>query len=127
MMRSRFPALRVVIALYKLLGVLNLILTLAATFVLGSSILFDSPLPIIGRPGLELYRSLGDVLRWLVVGAVVVWGGISSTTLYACGEILDLLIAIEENTRAAVLATKSPTEPHSEIAFNNKPSKNWLK
>ncbi len=95
MQTNRYPVLRVVAVIYKVLGVILAILT-----VLGAC-----SMPFLGN---SLFRQLGfgDMRGMGFFGGVVsgfltlLYGGFSALFLYAAGEIFTLLIDLEANTRA---------------------------
>lgn len=95
-MEKRFGALRVIGIIFKVLGVIvffGALIVAVAMFVGGAARMFG--------PGewRFMMRGLG-VLSGLWV---LLWGAISAVFLYGAGEVLDLLIAVEENTRATRL------------------------
>lgn len=99
---KRFPILRILSVIYKVLGGIVAAFTILGT--LGSCIvgfagipmqeelerLWGSPLPATGG-------IIGGVLAGLFV---LLYGGFIALTLYGAGEGIGLFIAIEENTRA---------------------------
>ncbi len=83
-MKRRFLALRIVSIIFKILGVLNFIGMIGLiVFVLINTDSFptmDTKLPVIGA-----------AVAGLLVGTII---------LFAIGQFIDLLVAIETNTRA---------------------------
>lgn len=98
MKTNRYPVLRVVAIIYKVLGILLAILT-----VLGACIA-----PFTGGFSLSpagLGRGMGGlgIIGGLVTGFIILlYGGFSALFLYAAGEVLVLLTDLEANTRATV-------------------------
>ncbi len=103
-MEKRYRALRIVGTIYKVLGIIAAALTVLAVLALcGTSLLCGAALDSVGR---QLGQDLGGggVFGGMVGGVIlslfaVLYGGIIALTLYAFGEMIDLLIALEENTR----------------------------
>ncbi|MCS7178027.1 MAG: zinc ribbon domain-containing protein [Anaerolineae bacterium] len=104
----RFPILRVLSILYKVLGGIGAAITLLLT--IGTCILF-----IAGSPGMEgLEQELGTplplvsgVIGGLILGLItLVSGGLAAMALYAAGEFIALLLALEENTRAIIASLR---------------------
>ena len=90
-MRTKYGALRAISTIYKLLAITVLVLSVAIV-VLVLLFAFDSS---------SGSGSLGASVTWLV------GGGILAVSLYATSEIFDLLIDMEENTRASrILLTR---------------------
>ncbi len=89
-MKRQFIVLRVVSVLFKVGATLMLLLGLAAlAFGLGRLIAFAN--------------GNGGIMGWVQVGAalaVAIWSTVQFMVLYAIGETLNVLMAIEENTRA---------------------------
>jgi hypothetical protein len=83
-MKKRFRALRIISALYKLLALLSLI------GAVGAAILFYSQ----QGQGTDMALVLPNVI------GVLVGGILSSIFLFGLGQLFDLFIALEENTRA---------------------------
>lgn len=93
-MKKRFGVLRVLASILKILGIVT-----AALAVLGGLIAF-----VMSFAGGDMFRALGvdstgGVLAGLM-GAfiIVVVGALYSVILYGYGELLMLLISMEENT-----------------------------
>jgi uncharacterized membrane protein len=84
-MKRRFLALRIVSIIYKILGVLNVI---AMIGVIGYTLLNADAFPTMQTK----LPVIGGAVAGLLVGTVI---------LFAMGQFLDLLIAIEINTRAS--------------------------
>lgn len=84
-MESRYSALRTIGTIYKVLAILALIFTVLAM----CGILIASTA-----------SEEGGIFAGIIgaVGALIYFGGLS-LTLYAFGEFIYLLIALEENTR----------------------------
>ncbi|MDT8899018.1 MAG: hypothetical protein ACPLUL_11680 [Thermanaerothrix sp.] len=95
-MEKRFGALRVIGIIFKVLGVIVFLIALIAAV----AALVGGAARMLG-PGdwRFMMRGLG------VLGSlwILLWGAISAVFLYGIGEVLDLLIAVEENTRATRL------------------------
>lgn len=104
-MEKRYRALRIVGTIYKVLGIIAAALTVLAVLAMcGTSLLGGAALDSVGRQfGQDLGG--GGVFGGMVGGVIfsvlaVLYGGIIAVTLYAFGEMIYLLIALEENTRA---------------------------
>ena len=106
-MKKQYNALRIIGTIYKVLGVISgvitilLVFSLCLTSILGGAAM-DSVRSKLGSSGLPALFSgfLGGLL--LSVIAIIYGGGIS-ITLYAIGEGVYLLLALEENTRATAM------------------------
>jgi len=106
-MAKRYTALRVIGTIYKVLGVITAVLTIlsilgiCATSIFGGAAM-DS---FIRNYYADSYSSglIGGVLGGIIISLFgVIFGGGLAVTLYAIGEGVDLLIALEENSRATV-------------------------
>ncbi|BAJ65001.1 hypothetical protein [Anaerolinea thermophila] len=112
-MEKRFKVLRFMGTLYKILGVINGVVTLilavgiCAVSVLGGASMADFAREY-GMHGTEVFGALGGVL---LGGGVLILGGLSAVFVYALGEGVYVLIAIEENTRAAAMRLQAPIPP----------------
>lgn len=100
-MEKKFRALRIFGTVYKVIGIIVLVLTVigaAGTCILGFA----------GGAMAEQYADqLGSGISTGLIGALVAFGtliggAISGLSLYAAGELIYLFIGIEENTRASV-------------------------
>jgi hypothetical protein len=97
---KRYGALRVIATIYKIIGVIVALITvLAALGICGISAMggaaanqFGSQTGISGLAG-------GIVGGLLLAVVAIIYGGGITLTLYAMGEGISLLIALEENTR----------------------------
>lgn len=110
-MEKRFRALRVVGTLYKVLGVIVLVIgiiggTIACVAgIAGSTALRD----MSSQFGMDMpMQGAGILTAVLAAGASVLGSAIGGLTLYAAGEAIYLFLAIEENTRAAAVRTPTP-------------------
>ncbi len=108
-MEKKYRALRFIGSVYKILGIIVGVLTiltvlsLCATSVFGISLLGQLGQQY-GYGGGEALAGGGGILIGLLMslGAILYGGGLA-VTLYALGEGIYLLIALEENTRATAL------------------------
>ena len=115
-MQRRYTALRVLAVFYKVvgaaLGVLTIlaVIALCATSVLGGAALSSATRQLGADAG---YAGLfGGVLGGLILSVfTVLYGGGLAVTLYALGEGVYLLIALEENTRATVTLLQHQSGP----------------
>ena len=113
-MRKKFGVLRVVAAIYRVLAWIILVIgVLGACGILAISV---SP-GLIGIQNVDLLGlGVGGVAGGLVAGlGAIFFAIIYFLLLYAFGELISLLIALEENTRltAERLLAKPATEPPS--------------
>lgn len=106
-MEKRYRALRLIGSVYKVLGIIMgvltilIVLSLCVTSIFGSSLLNE-----LGRQygnGGTMGGAGGVVLGLLMSLGAIIYGGGMAVTLYALGEGIYLLIALEENTRATAL------------------------
>ncbi len=102
-MEKRYSALRLIGTVYKVLGVIAGAITLLAVLaVCASAVLGGAALDDFGRRQ-GLPNLVGNAFGGIIVGvAGILYGGIIAVTLYAFGEGVYLLLALEENTRATV-------------------------
>jgi hypothetical protein len=122
-MERKFPALRIIGTIYKVLGViagLGALLTaigICVTAFAGGAAADTAVRQFGGDIGFGLF---GGVLSGLIFGGVVLlYGAVISVTMYGLGEMVFLLITLEENTRTTarllegrvVRADVSPPQP----------------
>lgn len=109
-MEKRYTALRVVGTLYKVLGIIAAVIT--ALVVIGICIAAAAGGAAWGR----ILEDMGEFGPYMMPGAwggalggaliaiaVILYGGLISISLYAAGEGVYLLLALEENTRATAI------------------------
>ena len=109
-MEKRYGALRLFGLLYKILGIIILVLavlTAAGTCIMGF---------VGGAAAQELSRNIGSDVSIGLVGLITAFitlfgGAISGLSLYAIGEGIFLLINIEENTRASATLLRQQNNP----------------
>lgn len=114
-MEKHFKVLRIVGSVYKVVGIILLVVTLlSALGFCGMSVLGGSAMEsaLKNLPGNTLgqgqgFGLLGGVLLSLMI---ILGGGIYAVTTYALGEAIYLLIALEENTRRTALLLHSQHE-----------------
>ncbi len=106
-MEKRYRALRVIGTIYKVLAAIVAGVTLLSILGLcATSILGGLGSAAFRGNGLGFFGGLfGGILGALIFSVVgIIYGGAVSLTLYAFGEGIDLLLALEENTRMAAMA-----------------------
>lgn len=114
-MEKRYRALRIISTLYKIAGVIVLVFAVLAgaglclAGVLGGGALEEMSREFGDMGGMGL---MGSALGGLFAGlGAFIGGGLSGLTLYATGEGIALLIATEENTRAAAMYLAAQARP----------------
>jgi hypothetical protein len=113
-MQKRFSVLRFTASVFKVLGIVGVIFAVIAS---GLTVAAASAGPqlitsVIGTGDYVDMGSAGFVAG--LFGAVLVLAGglITALCIYAVGELINLLLAVEENTRAAALAAvRERTQP----------------
>ena len=112
-MEKRYAGLRLTGTIYKVLGIIiGVITVLGALGICLTSILGGSLASSLGGSA-DLMGPLGGVVGGVVGGLVaLLYGGAMALGLYAFGEMMHLMVAMEENTRAtAMLLQKRETPP----------------
>lgn len=93
-MDKKYGALRIISTLYKLIAILIFLggLAGAVLFLLGGSVSVGG----------------GSVANGNIIGAIgsAIGGFISAVSIYAFANLIDLLVATEENTRATAMLIK---------------------
>jgi hypothetical protein len=107
-MGKRYSALRVIGNIYKILGIFVAVLTIISIIgICGMSLIGGTAIDAFANQyGNESGSSglLGGAFGGVIFGIVaMIYGGITSITLYGFGEAVYLLIALEENTRTTAL------------------------
>ena len=112
-MEKKFKALRFVGTIYKVIGIIAGVLTIIGSLgfclisILGGSVI-NSVLNSVSNYGGGSSSGpaglFGGILGGVIIGGIILlYGGITSITLYALGEGIYLFIGIEENTRTTAL------------------------
>ncbi len=123
-MEKHYQALRIIGIVYKVFGAIVAVMTIlailgiCATSVLGGAAVGSVARELGGDTGLSSFFSgvLGGLMGSVLAA---IYGGGLAVTLYALGEGVYLLLALEENTRATVTllqqqASTHTLTPHSE-------------
>lgn len=117
-MERKYAGLRLAGTVYKVLGIIVGVITILAalgicvTSLLGGAAMNSLAGDFGGNAG--MMGSLGGVLGGLLGGLfALIYGGAMALGLYAFGEMMQLMIALEENTRAtaAVLMQRHEAPP----------------
>jgi hypothetical protein len=104
-MEKRFKALRTIGSIFKVLGVIMAVFTvIGALAACGLTIAGSSMTSQFSSSTNIMSGALGGVLIGVVI---LLYGGISSLTMYGMGELVFLLIDMEENTRASAEASRA--------------------
>jgi len=117
-MEKRYKSLRVIGTIYKVLGGIVAVITIlsvlgiCATSVLGGAAINNFGRQYGGNSG--VWGLFSGVLGG-IIGSVltIISGGALAVTLYATGEGVYLLIAIEENTRVTAALLQQQAGPRS--------------
>ncbi len=104
-MKKRFGVLRLISTIFMILGWISLVvaaiglLMLIISFITGESVITSLlQLNMLGLP----YRSLGLVEDTIYLG-MLGWGVVNALINFAAAQIIQVQLAIEENTRATVM------------------------
>ena len=117
-MEKRYSALRFIGTIYKLIGILVLVLTvLGALAACVGALLGGTALSQAGsQSGVPFLPFLSSAIGGLFLAFFgLLYGGAIGLTLFAAGDLISLLLALEENTRntAALLRGQpAPPAPH---------------
>ena len=106
-MEKRYRALRIVATFYKIIGVILLIIAVISAIGVCVS-------GFLGGAAFQGLSAIGSALAGALVAlGTLIGGGLGGLTLFATGEGIYLLIAVEENTRAAAMqaGALAPSQP----------------
>jgi len=117
-MEKRYAALRVIGTIYKVFGgIVGIITILLVLGICAISVLGGATMDTLGREfggDTGFAGFLSGFLGGLIGGVlVIIYGGGLAVTLYAAGEGVYLLLALEENTRATVMLLQRQAGPRS--------------
>lgn len=114
-MEKKYNALRIIGTIYKVLGIITglitilLVLAVCVTSVLGGAAIDQLGQSFGGSHGAGgIFSGLLGGLIFSVVG--ILYGGGLAITLYAMGEGVYLLLALEENTRETALLLRERSD-----------------
>lgn len=115
-MEKRYSALRIIGTIYKVLGVIAGVITIILVLAIcGASVMGGAALDTLGRQfggDTSSVGMFGGIFGGLIAAFfAIIYGGGLAVTLYAFGEGIDLLLALEENTRATVMLLKQGQSP----------------
>jgi hypothetical protein len=113
-MEKRYAALRIIGTVYKVLGGITGVITLLLVITIcGSSVLGGAALDSLSRDfGADggIGGLFSGILGGLILSVVtIIYGGATAVTLFALGEGVYLLLALEENTRTTSLLLERQT------------------
>lgn len=101
-MERRYRALRTIAAVYKILGIIVAVLTVLSVLAICVTMALGGAASSSLSDQVPLGGMMGGALGGAFVGILgIIYGGLISLSLYGFGEMVMLLIAIEENTRGA--------------------------
>ncbi len=99
---KRYPILRTLSVIYKVLGGIAGALTLLAS--IGACIAAIAGGRIFGEMGRQLgipVPDLGGVVGGVIMGLIsILYGGFAALTLYGAGELINLFVSMEEHIRS---------------------------
>lgn len=115
-MEKRYAGLRLAGTIYKVLGIIIGILTILGALgiciasIAGGAAMDSLAGGLGGDAG--LMGSVGGVVSGLIGGLVaLLYGGAMALGLYAFGEMMQLMVAMEENTRATAMMLQRQEAP----------------
>jgi len=111
-MEKRYKALRIIGTLYKIFGtIVGVITVLVILSICATSVLGGAGLRRFGHD-MGLPAVFSGMLGGLILSVVaIIYGGGLAITLYAAGEAVYLLLALEENTRATAMLLQRRANP----------------
>jgi hypothetical protein len=109
-MEKRYGALRFIGTVYKILGIIILVLAVLGALgaCAGALVGGASFREAAGQTGLPI---LGGLIGGIVAAVIaLIWGGVVGLALIAFGDFISLMLSVEENTRttAALLRGQAP-------------------
>ncbi len=111
-MEKRYRALRTIGTIYKVLAAIVAAITLLSILGLCATSILGGVGQAAFSRGSGFGGLFGGVLGALIFSVVgIIYGGAVSLTLYAVGEGIDLLLALEENTRLTAMALQHQANP----------------
>jgi len=114
-MEKRFAVLRFIGTVYKVLGgIMGVVTLLSAIGFCGLAVLGGAAGSQLGNQNGAVGALLGSVIGGIVVSIIFfLYGAAIAVSLYAAGELVYLLISLEENTRmtSALLQQRPPQTP----------------
>jgi hypothetical protein len=106
MVPKRFGVLRFIGGFYKVVGIIMAVISIISalgmcvTSVLGTSLLGGILQQFSSGSGTPLMFGAGGVVAGIIGGLfIILFGAVGALALYAFGDLIGLLIALEENTR----------------------------
>lgn len=107
-MEKKYQALRIIGTIYKVFGIMSGVITILITLSLcATSVLGGAAMDTLGSAFGEDTSFAGlfsGLLGGLLLSVVaIIYGGGLAVTLYAAGEGVYLLLALEENTRTTAM------------------------
>jgi uncharacterized membrane protein YdcZ (DUF606 family) len=107
-MSKRFAVLRILSTIYKILGIILAIITILSSvgicltgLISGAAV--DQIINQMNRNSSVLGVFGGALGGILISVGIILYGGLGAVATYALGELIELLLSIEENTRASSL------------------------
>ena len=117
MKKKRFGILRLIGSIYKVLGIIVAVITLlaaiavCATSVLGGAAL-EQFMGNVQQYGRGPWGMMGGMAGGVIGGIGIILSGLATAIcLYAGGELIFLLLALEENTRITARLLENTGEP----------------
>ena len=111
-MEKRYRALRTIGTIYKVLAAIVAVITLLSILGLCATSILGGVGQAAFSRGSGVGGLFGGVLGALIFSVVgIIYGGAVALTLYAVGEGIDLLLALEENTRLTAMALQHQANP----------------
>ena len=100
---KKYKALRTIATIFKILGILSLVLTILLS--LASCLFYGAMGAYFNNQSREFYGVTGGdsgvvVAAGIILGLfILIYGGFSSLMIYGAGELIYVLLDIEQNTR----------------------------